>query len=199
MSGAVLVVGRPEQLTAAITYQDGSTASATKVSWTTDDASVADVDARGLLVPHANGVATITATLGGVVGTRRVRVVPNYAGTWSGTFRIAACDGGWCGRHQTFEPSDATFQMTLTQEGLHVSGRIVLPQMEGVVSCELSDQGSLQFDGMYTPPDLTWKEPEMRLWNTTVEADRLLGTFWYGSPDRFEQQGELTSVFRQVP
>ena len=45
------------------------------------------------------------------------------------------------------------------------------------MSCELSDQGSLQFNGMYTPPDLTWKEPEMRLWNTTVEGDRLLGTF----------------------
>ena len=71
--------------------------------------------------------------------------------------------------------------MTLTQEGLRVSGRLVLSQvdgqLEGVVSCELSDQGSLQFNGMYTPPDLTWKEPEMRLWNTTVEGDRLLGDF----------------------
>ena len=89
--------------------------------------------------------------------------------------------------------------MTLTQEGTRVSGRLALGRDEGFVFCDLADSGSLQFDGMYRPPDLSWKEVYMWEWNSRVEANRLLGTLWYGEPEDLRLRAELTSIVRQAP
>ena len=48
--------------------------SGTAVSWTSSDASVATVDASGLVTAAGNGTATITATAGSVSGTATVTV-----------------------------------------------------------------------------------------------------------------------------
>jgi len=199
VSAAVVLVGHPEPLALTVTYQDGSTVAPNKASWTTDNPAVAVVDHRGTLQPRANGVVTITAAVGDATGRRQVRVAPDYGGSWQGISHIADCEGAWCGRNARFQPSDQPFRMTLTQDGTRVSGQLVLGRTEGFVFCDLAESGSLQFDGMYDPPDLSWKEVKMREWDSRVENNRLLGTFWYGEPDSFELRVELTSIVRQAP
>lgn len=61
---ASIAVGSPQQFTATGTYCDGGTADlTTKVVWTSDNTTVATIDASGLATGVAAGEATITATL----------------------------------------------------------------------------------------------------------------------------------------
>jgi Bacterial Ig-like domain (group 2) len=200
VSAAVVLVGHPEPLALTVTYQDGSTAPAEKALWTTDDSAVADVDSRGVLHPRANGMVTIRAAIGNATGSRRVRVAPDYGGSWEGLYHVTECEGAHCSPHSSperFQPFDAAFRMTLTQEGTRVSGQLALGKDDGVVFCDLAGDGSLQFDGMYRPQDLSWKEVYLWEWHSRVEGNRLLGTLRYGEPEDLQLRAELTSIVRR--
>ena len=67
-------LGATVQLAAEVLDQNGQVMSGTPVSWSSSDASVAIVDASGLVTAAANGSATITATAGSVSGTAAVTV-----------------------------------------------------------------------------------------------------------------------------
>lgn len=67
------------------------------------DASAVTVDGSGLATAAGIGTATITATYQDRSATRAIRVLPDYAGRWVGTFFVTSCqvEGGfraeWCG------------------------------------------------------------------------------------------------------
>ena len=67
-------LGATVQLAAQVLDQNGQAMSGTPVSWTSSDASVATVDASGLVTAAGNGTATITAMAGSVSGTAAVTV-----------------------------------------------------------------------------------------------------------------------------
>ena len=67
-------LGATVQLAAQVLDQNGQAMSGTPVSWTSSDASVATVDAAGLVTAAGNGTATIAATAGSVSGTAAVTV-----------------------------------------------------------------------------------------------------------------------------
>ncbi len=67
-------LGASVQFAAQVLDQNGQAMSGTPVSWTSSDASVATVDASGLVTAAGNGTATITATAGSVSGTATVIV-----------------------------------------------------------------------------------------------------------------------------
>ena len=62
------------RFTAEVRDQNGQVMAGVAVSWASSDASVAPVDASGLVTSAANGTATITATAGSVSGTAAVTV-----------------------------------------------------------------------------------------------------------------------------
>ena len=62
------------RLAARVLDQNGQAMSGTPVSWTSSDASVAAVDASGLVTTAGNGTATITATAGSASGSATVTV-----------------------------------------------------------------------------------------------------------------------------
>ena len=62
------------QLTAEVRDQSGNVMAGAAVAWSSTAASVATVDATGLVTAVANGTATITAASGGVSGTAAVTV-----------------------------------------------------------------------------------------------------------------------------
>ena len=70
-----LIAGSTEQLSATGVYSDGSTQSLTsQVSWGSSDATVATVNAAGVLTGVKAGSVTVTATLGTVSGAGNVSV-----------------------------------------------------------------------------------------------------------------------------
>ncbi len=62
------------RFTAEVRDQNGQVMAGTAVAWASSDASVAAVDASGLVTAAANGGATITATAGSIAGTAEVTV-----------------------------------------------------------------------------------------------------------------------------
>ena len=73
-SAALSAIGATTRLTAEVRDQNGQVMAGAAVAWTTSDASVASVDASGLVTAAANGNATITATAGSASGTAAVTV-----------------------------------------------------------------------------------------------------------------------------
>ena len=102
----VYLGGQGQQYTVRIDLKSGESPiyDTDHVTWTVEPASVATIDARGKLTPIAIGQATVTARTADKSGQSRIRVVPDYAGDWNGTFEITGCTGGVdfreCGRLQ---------------------------------------------------------------------------------------------------
>ncbi len=67
-------LGASVQLTAEVRDQSGNVMAGAAVAWSSTAASVATVDAAGLVTAVANGTATITAASGGASGTAAVSV-----------------------------------------------------------------------------------------------------------------------------
>jgi hypothetical protein len=86
---------------------------------------VLSIDAGGLARGLANGAATITATHGGVSETRRIRIVTDYQGSWTGDYVVRRCDhsgdfrrGEFCDREEGFWAGDRLpIGLTLTAAG----------------------------------------------------------------------------------
>ena len=73
-SAALGALGETARFTAEVRDQNGQVMAGAAVAWASSDASVATVDASGVVTAAANGSATITATAGSVSGTAAVTV-----------------------------------------------------------------------------------------------------------------------------
>ena len=78
-SAALNAIGETARLAAEVRDQNGQVMAGTAVAWSTSDASVATVDASGLVMAAANGSATITAAAGSASGTAGVTVAQRVA------------------------------------------------------------------------------------------------------------------------
>ena len=72
-------LGTTVQLTAEVRDQDDMVMSGVTVTWSSDDTSVASVDASGLVTAVANGQARITASRGSASGSAAVTVMQSVA------------------------------------------------------------------------------------------------------------------------
>ena len=73
-TATLTAVGRTVQLSAEVLDQLGRPLSGVSVAWSSGEASVATVDANGLVTAAGNGEATITAAAGGASGTALITV-----------------------------------------------------------------------------------------------------------------------------
>ncbi len=87
---AILIVGTAEQAGISAILSNGAI-TAPSGSWSSDNASVATVDATGRVTPLSNGRTTIRLVSGVVSGVRGIRVVPSYQGRWSGQIQVVGC------------------------------------------------------------------------------------------------------------
>ena len=70
-----IAVGATQQLTATATYNDGTTANVTATtSWAAANATVATVNAAGLVTGTGGGSTSIVASLNGIIGTDTITV-----------------------------------------------------------------------------------------------------------------------------
>ena len=100
-AGGTIFIGSRVQFEARETLSGGTTRVATNATWGSDAPAVATVSPTGLVTAVAAGEATIFADVN-PRGTLRIRVFPNFGGTWSGSEVATSCEesgafAGFCG------------------------------------------------------------------------------------------------------
>ena len=89
--GGPVYIGSTTQFEARETLGNGTTRVPTTVAWSSDKAQVAAVSTAGVDSALAAGEATISADVNGTRGSLLVRVLPNFAGAWSGPETLVSC------------------------------------------------------------------------------------------------------------
>ena len=134
-----LVIGHALRLRATVT------AGGARVTWTSSDASVATVDASGLVTGVADGTATITASSGTVQGSAEIRVATAEWVTLA-TFYHATDGPNWTLRHLwlTEAPLDRWYGVTADEHGRVVRLRLIWNRLTGFIPPELGNLAALE-------------------------------------------------------
>jgi hypothetical protein len=150
--------------------------------WTSDMPAVATVDRQGVVKGVAAGRANIVASLNGDTVVKPLRVVPNYAGRWSGPLVIVSCQMGdprVCGRSYPIGTTGA-LSLNVSQDRDAVAAHLeftyhVLTNVStrgGDVTGTILDDGRLILDGKLQSrlPDGQLIDA-LPLWNWSSAAD----------------------------
>jgi hypothetical protein len=128
-----VVVGGTAQASAVATMSNGTTQSVTS-GFKSDIASVATVTDSGMVTAVAGGSANIYVVSGGQQGTKNIRVVPSFAGAWSGSYYVTSCShsGDFASANMcSIFPVSKVFpyNMDLSQSGESVTGTVYMGQV----------------------------------------------------------------------
>jgi hypothetical protein len=140
-----VAVGSTAQATAVATMSNGTTQTITS-GFKSDVPSVATVTDSGMVTAVAAGAANIYVVAGGQQGTRNIRGVPSYAGSWSGSYYITGCShsGIFAAANMcdTFSPNKVyPYNMNLSQSGESVSGAFAMGTLVFSQSASTIDGG----------------------------------------------------------
>jgi hypothetical protein len=161
----LLLVGNSETFTA--TAESGSL---TVPRWDSDAPSVATVESlTGRVTAVGTGSATISVEAYGVRGTKLIRTLPNFAGSWKGRYQEVGCeaDGEFVhvrGCDSYWDLGSGATKMTLTQDGATVSGSFALGPY--------TVSGSVSADGILTLTGIASGTFTRRLENVRFESPR---------------------------
>ena len=194
-----IFIGHQVQFEATVTLGDGSTQPATDVAWSSDAPSVATVSPAGLVTAVAAGEATVSAEANpGGRGSLRIRVYPEFRGSWTGWWRMTDCtaSGALWGQLCALLKSSSTdvvgspLRIDLTQDGGLVDGTVDLGELAvgdappaepfEVESGEVSIDGTLRL--MLSTVTIAAQELELRAevlsWGTRADTPgRMTGQF----------------------
>jgi hypothetical protein len=143
---APVLQGLTAQASAVATLSNGTTQAIT-TGFRSDVPAVATVTDSGLVTGVSTGGANIYVISGGQQGTKNIRVVPNYAGSWSGSYYVTGCSQS--GAYATFNYCSSDFStnsvfpynMSLTQSLDTVTGTFYLGTLQFGQSSGTMDGG----------------------------------------------------------
>ena len=153
---STIFIGNEVEFEATVTLSDGGTQAASDVTWGSDAPGVATVSSAGLVTAIAAGEATISAEVaGGRGGFLRIRVYPEFQGSWAGggiaTDCTATGDSLWSVLCAGFLDADAADRrgdamLDLTQAEADVGGVVDLGEDRRleIRSGEISVDGTLR-------------------------------------------------------
>jgi len=91
-SSNMLYIGASETFTAVATMTDGSSKAVIEGVWSEDNPGVAMVEAAtGQVTIVGSGLVNIFVDYAGQQGSKSIRGLPNYQGTWSGNYIFTSC------------------------------------------------------------------------------------------------------------
>ena len=144
--------------TATAQLSNGTTQSVTP-TWSSSDPSVGAVDSTGRLDGLTHGSITLAASYQGRSASKSVNIVHNYAGNWTGTYVIQACDQAgvfasirWC-QELGGVGAILPFSLALTQSGNGrnaIGGTIAHGELAGNTSGNVTGDGRLVIGGAYS-------------------------------------------------
>lgn len=155
LTADTLSAGRSIQLSATAKEASGNTLPGRSASWTTDNASIAQVNSTGLVTGVNKGSTVIHASIEGVSTSAHITVVVGVTGSWMGSVMAAGTtcplilaltetlDGVITGGGLVEEPCNAA---SFASSGMHgVGGRA--DSVHLVLSFE--DEGDVVLDGTF--------------------------------------------------
>jgi hypothetical protein len=155
-SSSLLYIGTSETFTATAHMSDGSSSAVIGGAWGGDNPSVATVGpVTGLVTIVGSGTVNIFVTYGGKQGSKPIRGLPNYQGTWTGTYRVDSCTctgdytlANFC----SYLPSGKVLQtnLILTQTLDSVSGTFFLGTLSATATGPVATNGQLTLTGKIT-------------------------------------------------
>jgi hypothetical protein len=178
-SSDLLYIGISETFTATATMSDGSTKAVIGGVWGGDNPSVATVEVTtGQVTIVGSGVVNIFVDYQGQRGTKAIRGLPNYQGTWSGSYIINSCNAtgdfllaGFCDIFAvgTVAPID----LVLMQDQDRVTGRFYLGDLSAATTGPVATNGQLPLTGL-VPSDPFTIDVLLQLQSTM--PDQITGT-----------------------
>jgi hypothetical protein len=151
-SSDMLYIGISETFTASAIASDGSSIAVVGGIWGSDNPSVATVDASGRVTIVGSGTASIYVDYKGCRGSKVIRGLPNYQGTWSGSYYIVSCSSsgkfsrlGLCDSMTVNSVWPTNFN--LIQDRDRVQGRFSLGVLSADTSGPVQTDGQLQMSG----------------------------------------------------
>ena len=154
-ASTMLKVGQTETFTATCNMSNGTQQAATG-TWSSSAGTVAQVNASGLVTIVGAGNANIVMTQSGKTGSKGIRGVPDYQGTWGpGTYRIDSCSNtgdwataGFCGAIPVGTILQVTLIMTQTSDTVNCT--FFLGTLSSTASGQIATNGQLTLTGRYT-------------------------------------------------
>jgi Bacterial Ig-like domain (group 2) len=209
-SATTIKVGQEQAYTAAVRYSDGTDHN-DAVTWSSDNSDVATIDGTGKARGVGSGEATLIASAQGLgPGTLKIRVMPDYQGTWEGEYTVKGCrraeafDSEWCDDELFKVGLRLPIALVLTQDRDRLMGAVFLGTLEHAIDATsaiqvdggaaVSARGSVEFDEITLTPVL---DP----FRVRAQGTSLTGTFTYtidgtNVPGSVIVNGELHGVTR---
>jgi hypothetical protein len=103
-SATMFYIGATVTLSASVTMSSGSTQPLTSgCAWGTDSADILNINpSTGAMTGTGSGEATVWCDYQGMRGTKRLRILPNYAGTFLGSYTVTGCSDSGDFRSEDF-------------------------------------------------------------------------------------------------
>lgn len=155
-----------------------------EATWGSDAPQVATVSSTGLVTAVAAGEASIFADFEGARGTLKIRVYPNFDGSWAGNEVVASCEAsgtfeGFCDQrdfrigevfqhHSSFSQNEASVQATI------VTGPDTSAMADGTISID----GQLQLPSTPSLPADPVVNAEVQNWHSRADTpSRMTGSY----------------------
>ena len=181
-TGTTLFIGNTAQLQA----RSGANDITNNAAWSSDNTNVATVDSNGLVTARGPGEASIIAQSGEQQGVLKLRVFPNFDGTWRGIEVITSCTAtgtfeGFCSipefsvgdqfaHSSTFRQNQAAVDATIdTGDGTSVS-----------TTGTISVGGELALESGFIMPEEPLITAELRNWKTRANVPGRMTGFLRG-------------------
>jgi len=155
----MLYIGVSEIFTATAVMSNGGTKVVIGGAWSGDNPSVATVGAStGEVTIVGSGMVNISVSYEGQQGVKAIRGLPDYQGTWSGTYHFTLCHNygewqGFCGDVVLYE--ELLIELNLTQEEDRVEGHFLFYQLGADASGPVQIDGQLLLAGAIQSGDFT--------------------------------------------
>ena len=182
--GGPIYIGAQTQFQATTTMSDGTTQPAMNATWGSENPEVAAVSSAGLVNPLKAGEATIFAGVS-PRGSLRIRVYPNFGGTWSGTAVVVNCEaaGVFVGAicvDDAFSAGDIFMHNSkLIQTNDAVDAEIMFGDgTTARTSGTITVDGELQLPAGTLLPPIESAETQIRTWRSRADQpSRMTGTY----------------------
>jgi hypothetical protein len=196
-------VSEQQQAVATASMANGQTQSVT-IGFRSDTPTVATVSDAGLVTGNANGQANISVNNGGRQGTKTIRVIPDYQGSWSGRYSVTSCsdsgilrDAGGC---RTLQGSSLPIDLNMTQQGDTVTARVSFGTLTADSSTSpINSDGGVILNAV-VPSPVARIDAVVRLNQTTRgEIAGSVSQNWFatgGFAGTMELSGSITSASR---
>jgi hypothetical protein len=190
-------IGETEIIHASARMSDHTNEAIANGTWTSDNPAVATVDNQGIVTALSSGMVNISVAFGGKTGTRAMRCLPNYGGTWTGTYTVTACAAtgdfdlyGFCG----VLPSGTVLNtdLVLTQAGDQVTGQFFLGTLMASATGPVAMDGQLALTGRVVEGDFTIDTAYTLQSTVPGEITGDMTQLWLALAATWMGQGQLT-------